>query len=187
MRADIDGRVRPERRILRQRLALEHVERGALERAGIERGEDVGLDLQAAASGVDEDRAAERAALPELGEERRVEDPARGFGQRQQHDEHVGAREQALRARPRRRSRRCRAATFGRRAPAGDLEAERLELRRGVLAQHAEAEHADLDVAGLGLLVVVRPDALALLALVAAQLAQMDERVHDDPLAHPVA
>ncbi len=72
------------------------------------------------------------------------------------------------------------------RAPAGDLEAQRPELGRGVLAQHAQAEHADLDVGGLRLLVVVRPDALALLALVAAQLAQVNERVHDHPLAHPV-
>ena len=47
-------------------------------------------------------------------------------------------------------------------------------------------KHADLDVAGLGLLVVVFPDTLALLAFVAAQLAQMDERMHDDPFAHPV-
>ena len=66
VRADIDRRMRPEARIPRQRLALEHVERGAFQRAGIERGEDVGLDLQPAASGIDEDRAAERAVLLEL-------------------------------------------------------------------------------------------------------------------------
>ncbi len=72
------------------------------------------------------------------------------------------------------------------RAPAGDLEAERAELGRRVLAQDAEAEHADLDVACLRLIVVVRPDALALLALVAAQLAQVRERMHDHPFAHAV-
>ena len=64
-----------------------------MKRAGIERGEDVGFDLEAAASGIDEDRAAERAALPELSQKRRVDDPARGFGERQQHDEHVGLRQ----------------------------------------------------------------------------------------------
>ena len=52
--------------------------------------------------------------------------------------------------------------------------------------QDAEAEHADLDLGGLRLIVVVGPDALALLALVAAQLAQMRERVHDHPFAHPL-
>src|ERR1700734_3072794 len=39
---------------------------------------------------------------------------------------------------------------------------------------------------GFGLTIVVVPDASALLALVAAQLAQVDERVHDHPLAHAV-
>ncbi len=51
VRADIDRRVRPQARVLRQRLALEHVERCAFERARIERIEDVGFDLQAASSG----------------------------------------------------------------------------------------------------------------------------------------
>jgi hypothetical protein len=74
--------VRPEARILWRRLGLEHVERSAAKRAGIERGEDVGFDLQAAATGVDEDRAAERAVLFQLREERRGDDPASGFSQR---------------------------------------------------------------------------------------------------------
>ena len=60
------------------------------------------------------------------------------------------------------------------RAPARDLEAQRLQLGRGVSAHHAQSKHADLDVAGLGLLVVVLLDALALLAFVAAQLARMN-------------
>jgi len=49
-----------------------------------------------------------------------------------------------------------------------------------------QSKHADLKVAGFRLLVVVRPDLRALLTLVAAQLAQMDERMHDDPFAHAV-
>ena len=69
-----------------------------MKRARIERGDDVGFDLEAAASGVDEDRAAERAALPELSQERRVDDPAGGFGERQEHDQHVGLLKQALEA-----------------------------------------------------------------------------------------
>ena len=60
VRADVDGRVGPQARIGGERLALEHVERSALEHAGIERGEDVGFDLQAPATGVDEDRASSR-------------------------------------------------------------------------------------------------------------------------------
>ena len=43
------------------------------------------------------------------------------------------------------------------RAPAGDPEAERAELQCGVRAEDAEAEHADLDVGRLRLIVVVRP------------------------------
>src|SRR5271163_4763817 len=69
VRADVDGGMGPEARFLWQGFALEHVERSAMKRAGIERGEDVGFDLQAAASGVDEDGPAEPAALPKLGEE----------------------------------------------------------------------------------------------------------------------
>ena len=66
VRADIDGGVAPEARLLRQGLALEHIERRALEAPGIERGENIGFDLQAAAPGVDEDGTAEPAALPEF-------------------------------------------------------------------------------------------------------------------------
>ena len=58
-------------------------------------------------------------------------------------------------------------------------------LDRGVFAKHAQAQHADMDLGGLRLIVVVGPDSLALLALVAPQLAQVRERVHDHPLAHP--
>src|SRR5207302_456316 len=46
VRADEHVRVAPEARVSRQRLGLEHVERGGLQHAGVERGEDVGFDLQ---------------------------------------------------------------------------------------------------------------------------------------------
>ena len=52
---------RPERARRRQRLGLEDVERGGLERAVVEAGEDVRLDLQGAAAGIHQDRAAEHA------------------------------------------------------------------------------------------------------------------------------
>ena len=41
----------------RQRLGLEHVERGGIKLARLQRREDVGIDLQAAAAGIDQHRA----------------------------------------------------------------------------------------------------------------------------------
>ena len=82
--------------------------------------------------------------------------PRVAFGQRQQHDEHVGHREHAVEALGPMEAGDAAERLLAR-APAGDLEAERAELQRGVLAQDAEAEHADLDVGRLRLIVVVRP------------------------------
>ena len=73
---------------------------------------------------------------------------------------------------------------FGARAPAGDVEADRLELARRVAAEFAEPHDPDAHLARRGLIVVLVPDALALLALVAAQLAQVQQRVQHDPFAH---
>ena len=53
-----DVRVRPKRAVLRQRFGRKDIEAGAGERALIERGENIGLDLQAAASGIDQSGAA---------------------------------------------------------------------------------------------------------------------------------
>src|SRR5208337_4851579 len=72
-------------------------------------------------------------------------------------------------------------------APARNPESEPLQLPRRIHAEHAESEHADLHVGGLWLDVVVRPDPLTLLALVTPKLAQVDERMQNDPFTHPVA
>ena len=95
---------------------------------------------------------------------------ARGVGQRQQNDQHVGHREHPVEALGAMEAGDAAERLFAR-TPAGDPEAERAELQRGVCAEDTEAEHADLDLGRLRLIVVVRPQALALLALVAAQLA----------------
>ena len=65
------------------------------ERAVVERGEDVVLDLQAAAPGIDHHRPAELAVARELRERAAVEDAARLRRQRQQAHQHVGARQKA--------------------------------------------------------------------------------------------
>ena len=72
-------------------------------------------------------------------------------------------------------------------APAGDVEADRGELARRVGAEHAEPEQADAHFGGRGLVVVVGPDRLVLLPVVHALLAQVDQRMQDDPFAHAVA
>ncbi len=54
---------------------------------------------------------------------------------------------------------------FRRRAPARDLQDDRLELQRRVHVESTQAQYADHDVAGLRPPGLVRPDALNLLAL----------------------
>ena len=73
MRGDDDARVRPQRARVRQRLGLEHVEGGRIQLAGLEAGEDIGVDLQSAAAGVDQHRARQpliAAPARQLGEQR---------------------------------------------------------------------------------------------------------------------
>src|SRR5690606_14272426 len=88
------ARVVPEAGAVRQRLRLEDVERGGQERAVVERPQDVLLDLQAAAPGVDEHRAAEAAVAGEAAEQRVVGDAAGLRRQRQEKDEDVRAGEE---------------------------------------------------------------------------------------------
>ncbi len=71
-------------------------------------------------------------------------------------------------------------------APAGDLETERLQLARRVEAQHAEAEQADAHLARRRLRLVLLPDPVALLAVVAAELAMMQQNLQRHPFAHPL-
>ena len=66
MRRDEHSRMVPQRAGFRQRLGLEHVEARLLQRAVLERAVDVGVDLQPAAAGIDQHRAAEPVAAPQL-------------------------------------------------------------------------------------------------------------------------
>ena len=62
--------------------------------------------------------------------------------------------------------------TTGRAAPAGDVEAHHAQLARGILPQHAQSHDADANVARGGLVPVVVPDPLGLLAHIAHLLPQ---------------
>ena len=71
---------------LRQRLDREHVEHGAGEPAGIERGDQGGLDEVAAARGVDH-----HGTPGQRGERGAIQDPGGGRRERQQADQKVRA------------------------------------------------------------------------------------------------
>src|SRR5665213_4434697 len=86
----------PERAVRRQRFLFVDVERDATERTVIETGEEFRLILQAAASGVDHDRRAERTAAVELGEQLAIEHMPRIRRQRQQADQDVGASQEGF-------------------------------------------------------------------------------------------
>ena len=57
VRRDDDARVRPQWTRMRQRLGLEHVERSGIELASLQAFQDFGVDLEAAAAGIDQHRA----------------------------------------------------------------------------------------------------------------------------------
>src|SRR5262249_61903060 len=86
----------PERARLRQRLARKDVKRRARQRSLVERGEDVGIDLQRAPPGVDQEGAAQRAARIELADQIEIDDPARGWRGRQETDENLGPTQERL-------------------------------------------------------------------------------------------
>jgi hypothetical protein len=88
--------MQPERRILRERLGLEDVERRAVQGPIIETRDDVGLDLQSAAPGIDENRAAEAAIARKTREQLPVEDAARLRRERKQADEDVGTGQEGI-------------------------------------------------------------------------------------------
>ena len=72
MRGDRDLGMNPQRAVGRQRLLRENVERCACECAVVERGDDVGIDLQRPASGVDEEGATGRAISLELAKQSEI-------------------------------------------------------------------------------------------------------------------
>src|SRR5262245_10779908 len=66
VRSDRQPGVTPQRAFDRKRLGRKHVERRAREGTFLERGQDVGIDLQRAAPGIDQVGALQRAVLSEL-------------------------------------------------------------------------------------------------------------------------
>ena len=124
---------------MRQRLGLEHVERGGVELAGRQTGGDVGVDLQPAAAGVDQHRARQpRVASPprQLGEQPAIQDAVRVRRQRQQHRQDVGIGQEGIElSRPRVAGHALE--RLGRAAPAPHLVAEYPERARRGRAQHA--------------------------------------------------
>src|SRR5262249_43561490 len=86
----------PERARRSERLARKHVERRARERTLRERRQDIGVDLQRAARGVDEVAAAGGAIALELAEELKVEHALRRRRRRQQADEDLRAAEKGV-------------------------------------------------------------------------------------------
>ena len=74
---------------------------------------------------------------------------------------------------------------FGRAAPARDVEAERLQFGRRVAPELADPEQADADVARRRLVLVLGPDLLLLLTIVAPELPMVQQDLQDHPFAHP--
>src|SRR5262249_59813268 len=96
VRRDGERGMAPERARRSERLARKHVERRARERALRERRQDIGVDLQRAARGVDEVGAGGGAVALELAEELEVEHILRRRRRRQQADEDLGAAEKGI-------------------------------------------------------------------------------------------
>ena len=88
--------MRPQRAVLRKRLLREHIEGGACQRALLQRGDNIGIDLQRAAAGIDQERAAGAAVAPELAEQRKVQETLGLAGLRQQADQDLGAGEKRI-------------------------------------------------------------------------------------------
>src|SRR5262249_10157377 len=113
----------PERARLRQRLACKDVKRRARQRALVERGHDVRIDLQGTTPGIDQISAAQRAACVELTDRIEIDDPARGWRGRQETDEDLDLAKERLEP-----GRAMKRLDVGKRlagaAPPTDLEAE---------------------------------------------------------------
>ena len=169
-----------------QRLLFEHVERHGVQRAVIEAAQDVGLDLQPAATGVDQHRPAQIAVPGQLPEQPGVENPCGVRGERQQHHQDLRMGQEPIQALL---ARKRLDAILGlrRAAPSRDVESQNFQLAGRVAAQHPEAHHADPDIAGGGLAQIVVPDAPPLLILVARLLAVMRQNVQHHPFAHPAS
>src|SRR5262249_32208372 len=128
-------RMIPERARLRQRLARKDVKRRARQRALVERGEDVGIDLQRAPPGVDQEGPAQRAARIELADQIEIDDPARGWRGRQETGENLGPTQERLEPGAAVKGRDAGERLAGA-APAPDPEAEVLQQAGGAYAEH---------------------------------------------------
>src|SRR5499433_3183734 len=96
VRRDGDLGMPPERARRSERLARKNVERCARERTLLKRRQDIGVDLQRAARGVDEVGAGGGAIALELADELEVEHALRRRRRRQQADEDLGAAEKGV-------------------------------------------------------------------------------------------
>ena len=135
-------------------------------------------------AGVQHHRPAEVAVAGQRVEQGRIEDAARRGGEGQQHDEDLRAGQERLPARVTREGVEAGYRLRGA-APARDVETHRLQLAGGILAEDAEPHHADPHILGGRLRVVVVPQFLGLLALVAGHLTVVAQDVEDAPFAHP--
>ena len=101
----------------------------------------------------------------------------------QEHDEDVGAPEEGVAL-----ARAGEGADAGkglpRRAPARDIEAERLQLSRRVGAELAHAHDADAHILRGGLVGILLPQLLVLLAIIEPLLAMMQEHMQHHPFGH---
>src|SRR5262249_33801569 len=171
VRRDGDLGMAPERARRSERLARKHVERCARERTLRERRQDIGVDLQRAARGIDEVGAAGGTVALEPAEELKVEHALRRRRRRQQADEDLRAAEKAVEP---------VVAVEGldvgerlrRAAPASDTEAEASQRHGRRAPEHAQPHHADRDRARRRLLMLM-PHARALLAIVEAMTPVM--------------
>src|SRR5262249_15981777 len=96
VRRDRDLGMAPQRAYSRQRFAREDVKRCPCERAFVERGENIGLDLKRAARGIDQVGAAQRAVALEPAQKLYIEEALRCRRHRKQTDENLGAAQERL-------------------------------------------------------------------------------------------
>ena len=183
MRSDRHARVIPERAAGWQRFLIEHVERSCRKKPAIERGQNIGLVLQTAASGIDQHRRAERPVALQLREHRHGEDTLCVGRQRQQTDEYVGSLEEFPKA---------VLAVIGLHAidllrataPAGEIEAEQPQLFSRIAPEHTEAHDADSDFMSRRLAAILMPDMILLLLAITLSETVMVQHLPDDIFGH---
>ena len=174
----------PERAVGRQWLCLEHIERGATQRALVKTGKNVGLVLHAAAAGIDQHGRAERAAAAQLFENVAAQDVP-GLGcQRQQANKNVGLAQERIKS-VRAVEARDAFDLLPRPAPARHAKSQSLQDLRGVGAERAEPHDADRHRTR-GMLEFRRPSLCPLRLAQVRLLAVMHQHMQHDVLGHAV-